>query len=315
MPGRATVSRRLRVTGMNFCTTGRSSARNGARFLVAGFAVSTSGSRSSRAARRLTKVVFACRITGGRRAQRLVEGDVLAGDGAEGGVGVGDRAGELFAAAGDGGRQLAGADDELFEQPLVGVEFAGEGADPVERGAEVLVGVVGVFALAGIDFRVALDEVAEPLADRGREGVEELVDVDRRRRRGEAQFGPVFERRVAVRAGADRDVVVGDAGERGGADHRGRPLVQFLADFDVDFGEVFVAEVDAFDRADRRAADQHLVVGHQLAGILEDERVLVAAAAAEEDDPEGDDHHREGRDRRDSGWGDPPARSRAFLLA
>ena len=90
--------------------------------------------------------------------------------------------------------------------------------------------------------------------------------------------------------------MVGDAGERGGADHRGRALVQLLFDADVDLGQVVVGELDAFDRADRRAADQHLVVGHELGGVLEDEGVLVAAAAAEEDDGEGDDDDREGRD-------------------
>jgi hypothetical protein len=87
---------------------------------------------------------------------------------------------------------------------------------------------------------------------------------------------------------ADRDVVVGDAGERGGADHRGRPFVQLLFDFDVDFGQVVFGEADALHRAGGRAADQHLVVGHELAGVLEDQRVLVAAAAAEEDDREDD---------------------------
>ena len=91
--------------------------------------------------------------------------------------------------------------------------------------------------------------------------------------------------------------------------------MQLLVDFDVDFGQVVVAELDAFDRADRRAADQHLVVGHELGGVLEDERVLVAAAAAEEDDREHDHRHRQGRDHGDSRWGDPTAWSRAFLLA
>ena len=54
------------------------------------------------------------------------------------------------------------------------------------------------------------------------------------------------------------------------------------------FGQVVVGQLDAFDRADRLAADQDLVVGHELAGVLEEEVVLVAAAAAEEDDGERD---------------------------
>ena len=83
----------------------------------------------------------------------------------------------------------------------------------------------------------------------------------------------------------------------------------------VDLGEVVVGELDAFDRADRLAADQHLVVGHELAGVLEEQVVLVAAAAAEEDDAERDHDHRQGRDHRDSRRGDPPAWRRAFLLA
>ena len=64
-PGRSSARLRLRVKGMNLLSTGRSSARKGARFLVAGLAVLISGSTSSSAARRLTKVVLAWRSTGG----------------------------------------------------------------------------------------------------------------------------------------------------------------------------------------------------------------------------------------------------------
>ena len=103
--------------------------------------------------------------------------------------------------------------------------------------------------------------------------------------------------------GADGDVVVGDAGEGGGADRRGGAFVQLLVDGDVDLGEVVVGEADAFHRAGRRAADQDLVVGHQLAGVLEDERVLVAAAAAEEDDARGRSRRRPGRRSPRSGLG------------
>ena len=55
--------------------------------------------------------------------------------------------------------------------------------------------------------------------------------------------------------------MVGDARERGGADDRGRALVQLLFDRDLDFGEVVVGQLDALDRADGLAADQDLVVG------------------------------------------------------
>ncbi len=109
--------------------------------------------------------------------------------------------------------------------------------------------------------------------------------------------------------------MVGDAGERGGADDRGRALVQLLVDADFDLGQVVVGQVDAFDRADRLATDQHLVVGHELGGILEDELVLVPATAAKQDDSEGDDDDRQGRNGRNSRGGDPPAFRRAFLLA
>ena len=52
-------------TGTALESTGRSSARKGARSLVAVFEVSISGSTSSSAARRLTKVVLAWRKVGG----------------------------------------------------------------------------------------------------------------------------------------------------------------------------------------------------------------------------------------------------------
>ena len=97
---------------------------------------------------------------------------------------------------------------------------------------------------------------------------------------------------------------------------RGRALVQLLFDADFDLGQVVVGQADAFHRADRLAADQHLVVGDELGGVLEDELVLVAAVAAEDDDGEGDDDDRQGRQRRDRGRASTPrACRRAFLLA
>ena len=94
-----------------------------------------------------------------------------------------------FAAFGDRRAEPAGADEEAGEEMFVGVEFVDEGAGAVEADAEVFEGAVGVLAAAGVDRRVALDELAEAAAHRGREGVEELVDVDRGRGRGEAERG------------------------------------------------------------------------------------------------------------------------------
>ena len=64
--------------------------------------------------------------------------------------------------------------------------------------------------------------------------------------------------------------------------------MQLLFDFEIlTSARLFVGQLDAFDRADRLAADQDLVVGDQLARVLEEQRVLVPAAAAEEDDRRG----------------------------
>ena len=315
LPGLRTVRRRFLKTGTALETTGRSSARNGARFLVAGFAVSTSGSRSSSAARRLTNVVLAWRKTGGSCCSVWSKATFWLAIAWKALVALEMPLVSCVVAAGDRGRELRRADDEAFEEVLVGVQFADEGVGPVEARAEVFVGEVGVGPAAGVDRGAALDELFEAAADFGREGVEELVEVGGRRRRGEPEGRAFVERRFVVGPGADRDVVVGDAGEGGRADHRGRAFVQLLFGGDLDFGEVVVGEADAFDRADRLAADQDLVVGDELARVLEEQRVLVFAAAAEEDHAEGDDDHREGRDRRRAGGGDPPARRRAFLLA
>jgi hypothetical protein len=91
--------------------------------------------------------------------------------------------------------------------------------------------------------------------------------------------------------------------------------VQLLIDADFDLGQVVVGEADAFDRADRLTADEHLVVGHELGGILEDELVLVGAATAQEDDGKGNDNDRQGHQDRNPRGGDPPGFRRAFLLA
>ena len=80
----------------------------------------------------------------------------------------------------------------------------------------------------------------------------------------------------------ERDVAVGDARQRGQPDHRLRALAQRrvgLLDLDLDRGLVVVGQLDRAHGADPPAADLHVVVLDELAGGLEEQRVLVAAAA------------------------------------
>ncbi len=91
--------------------------------------------------------------------------------------------------------------------------------------------------------------------------------------------------------------------------------MQLLFDAYLDLGQIVIGEVDALDRAHRLAADQYLVIGHELGCVLEDQLVLVAAVAAEEDDGEGDHDDRQAHQGGNPRGGDPPALRRAFLLA
>ena len=109
-----------------------------------------------------------------------------------------------------------------------------------------------------------------------------------------AEFGP----------GASDDVAVGDARQRAGADRRGRALVQRrvgLVDLDRDLGQVVGRQLDVGDAADAAAADLHVVVLDQLAGALEDERVLVLAAAGQQQDrhDDGDGQRADGEPARE----------------
>jgi hypothetical protein len=76
-----------------------------------------------------------------------------------------------------------------------------------------------------------------------------------------------------------------DARQRGQADGRLGALVQRrirLLDGDRDRRLVVRRELDGLDRADPPAADLDVVVLHELARVLEQQRVLVAARPAED---------------------------------
>jgi hypothetical protein len=110
----------------------------------------------------------------------------------------------------------------------------------------------------------------------------------RRGRRGGCERGAVLEPLGALGCGGERDVAVGDARQRRQADRRVGARAQRrvgLLHADLDRRQVVGRQLDALDRADAPAADLHVVVGHELAGVLEQQRVLGAAAAAEQQQP------------------------------
>ena len=78
--------------------------------------------------------------------------------------------------------------------------------------------------------------------------------------------------------------------------------MQGLVDADLNLRLGVLGERDVVDGADRLAADQHLVAGHELAAGLEQELVLGPGLASEQqqrDQDDGDDQRGETRDPRD----------------
>ncbi len=82
-----------------------------------------------------------------------------------------------------------------------------------------------------------------------------------------------------------------------------------LLDADLDGGEVVVGQLDRADRADAPAGDLDVVAAHELARVLEQQRVLGPAAAAEQQEVARED---DGEDER--GKRDPSRRGQAVLL-
>jgi hypothetical protein len=100
---------------------------------------------------------------------------------------------------------------------------------------------------------------------------------------------------AAVRARRQREVAVGDAGQRRGADRRGRALVERIevavVDLEPHLGRVRIAERDVVDGADLASRDLHEVAGDELAGVGQADRDVVVTARAQQD--EGDDRDRD----------------------
>jgi hypothetical protein len=231
---------------------------------------------------------------------------------AGGGIRVGDQAGEIVAALGDRRHRVGRVDDEARQRRLVLGELPDQTARGRQRRVEVLGRLVGLRALAGVLRGEALDHALQVAARLGVERVEELVEVDHAGRRVRAEDLAVGDLLARVGAERQRDVAVGDARQRGEADRRLGAGVQRrvgLLDADRDAGEVVVGQLDLADRADPPAPDLDVVVAHQLAGVLEDQLVLVPAVAAQEQPGDQDDDQTERRERDPRG-----PRSRRGLL-
>ena len=222
----------------------------------------------------------------GQQAESARERDVLRADRGGRRVRVRDEVREVVAARGDRGHGLRGVDDEVLEDLAVAIELADEPAGGRQRGAEVLGRLLDVLGLARVLGRRALDDLLQALAGLRVERVEQLVEVDRRRRLVGAQRVPVVELAVRVRPRRQRDVAVGDARQRRRADHGGRAVVQrreVVVDRDRDLRLVVVRQLDLAHRADAAAADLDVVVLDELPRVLEHQLVRVLAAARQQD--------------------------------
>ena len=203
-PGRPSSVERSAIVGWASRRSGRNSRRNGARSLVAGF--ESRDQRVEVVERRAQ--VHERRVAASQRRrqqrQRLGKRAVLGRDRAGGGVRVADEVGEVVTAVGDRAHRPRRGDDEAREGVVVLGRLIDEPAGAREQRVEVLRRRGGLRALAvelGLEAR---DDALEALARLRVERVEELVEVDRRRRRGRGQRRMVGQRPARVRPGRDR---------------------------------------------------------------------------------------------------------------
>ena len=176
---------------------GAAGAKNGASFLVAGLEALTSGSRSSSVERRFTNVVLPRRSVVGSSASAR-ESDVFsAAIAAGGGVRVADERRQVVAARGDRRDRARGVDDEVaVSAPSSRVDLVDQPARARQHRVEVLVDWPACLPLPVVLGGEALDHALQRLARLRVERVEELVEVDRRRRLVGAERRAVGELRA-----------------------------------------------------------------------------------------------------------------------
>ena len=235
-----------------------------------------------------------------QQRERLIERDVLARDRRRRRVRVADEGGEVVAPLGHRGDRARGVDDEVGQRGLVLRELVDELSRRRQERVEVLGRLARLLALAVVLRGEALDDALQVLARVRVERVEERVEVDDGGRRAGRERRAVVELLGRVGRRRQGDVAVRDARQRREADDGRRAVAQRrvgLLDLHAHARAVVVGQRDLADGADAAAADLHVVVLDQLAGVLEQQVVRVRLAAAEQQD--GNEHDRQ--DERGSG--------------
>ena len=196
----------------------------------------------------------------------------------------------------------------MGEERRVAVELAEEPARRRQRRVQVVERQALLLGLPDVLRGGVLEERLDRGPRRRVERVEQLVEVDRRGRLRLRDRPAALDRvRLALRLGPRRevelDVAVRDPRLRRLPDHGLRALGQRLVrvvDRHRDLGLAGVGQLDAVDRARRRAADLDLVADYELAGVLEVALDGVAAATPEQQDREDDDRDDHCADRCDA---------------
>ncbi len=286
--------RRSRIVGRDSATSGRSSRRNGARSRVAGLDSATSTSRSSSVARRFTNVVLARRSVVGsspRARPSAAFSEPIAAAVAFALPTSEERSSRRSAIAPEAREVLT---SRRVSAPWSSVtsctsrrELESSGlkyfADSPAASPRLSYCVAKPWITSARSPRVFSSSVLKIWSRSTTSVVACWVSV-----------APSSSSLASPSAGRQRDVAVGDAGQRRQPDHGARALAQRrvgLLHGDLDRRLVVVGQLDALDRADAAPADLHVVVDDELAGVLEQERVLRAGVAAEQEQPQDEREH------------------------
>ncbi len=250
----------------------------------------------------------------GELRDRLRQGQLLVPDRPHHQVEVPDQGRDVGGPLGEGAGEVRGVDDQALEGALVVGELTEQATGGGEERVGVLEALVGLFSHPVVGELEALDHALEVGDGVLVEGVEDLVEVDLGDGLGLVEGAALGDLLALLGVGRDGqlDLAVGDAREGVGANGGGGPPLEggeLVLDRERDQGLAVLPQLDRLHRAGRDAADDHLVAGHELRGVLElaGDLIRLVTAAEKQDDR---DHGRDERDQHD----DPAKRRRPSQL-